>query len=71
MLNYGTLKNTNSYIRLYTLTHAILLLVFLSCNLNKADTLGFLHIYLEYAVLFLDDNMDEGREYFSKRKKSA
>ena len=33
----------------------------------KTDTL----VFLEYVLLFLDDNMDEGCEYFSNSKRSA
>ena len=47
MLNYGTIKNRNS---LYY-TRFFLLLIFLSYNLIKTDTLGFLLIFLEYALI--------------------
>ena len=59
MLNYGTIKNTNSlyYIRFFYYYYFFIMLY-----LPKTDTLGFLHIFLKYALLFLDDNMDERSE---------
>ena len=51
MLNYGPMKNTNS---LYC-TRFFIIINFLSYNLIKTDRLDFLHISLEYAVLYLDN----------------
>ena len=51
MLNYGPMKNTNS---LYY-TRFFIIINFLSYNLIKTDRLDFLHISLEYAVLYLDN----------------
>ena len=45
-----------------SIIHAFLLLMFLSYNLIKPDTLDFLHIFLKYALQFLDDIMDKGSE---------
>ena len=52
MLNYGTMKNTNS---LYYTRFFIIINNFLSYDLIKTDRLDFLHISLEYAVLYLDN----------------
>ena len=52
MLNYGTMKNTNS---LYYTLFFIIINNFLSYDLIKTDRLDFLHISLEYAVLYLDN----------------
>ena len=40
-------------------------------TLIKTGRLAFLHIFLEYASLLLDDNRDEESEHLSNSKSSA
>ena len=48
MLNYGTIKNTNSL----HYTRFFIFLFLLSYNFIKTDTLGFMHIFLEIPYYF-------------------
>ena len=45
MLNYGTIKNANSSYNVLGIIQAFLLLIFLSYNLIKKYSLGFLDIF--------------------------
>ena len=68
MLNYGTIKNTNSLYLYYT---RFFIIKFLIIESHQNRLTWFFAHFLEYALLFLNENMHETSEQFSKSKSSA